>query len=122
MDFNFSKLSATPVAPPIVPRPVAAPTVPASSVVTSNTTGTSAAALSQPASSATSRLVAGMSPAGNIPSGASDQEKVCCSKIFPLTETIFNAYTSLFNTFFLRIVILNKMAYHHSRDSLVYLK
>ncbi|XP_018305982.1 cleavage stimulation factor subunit 2 isoform X2 [Mycetomoellerius zeteki] len=64
-----------PVAPPIVPRPVAAPTVPASSTVTSNTTSSSAAALSQPASSATSRLVAGMSPAGSIPSGASDQEK-----------------------------------------------
>jgi len=77
---TFSKLLATPVAPPIVPRPVAAPTVPASSAVTSNTTGSSAAALSQPASSATSRLVAGMSPAGNIPSGASDQEKVYCSK------------------------------------------
>lgn len=63
-----------PVAPPIVPRPVAAPTVPVPSAVTSNATS-STTALSQSASSATSRLMAGMSPAGNIPSGASDQEK-----------------------------------------------
>ncbi|KAL6255093.1 hypothetical protein P5V15_013426 [Pogonomyrmex californicus] len=74
IDPRITKSNPTPVAPPIVPRPVAAPTVPASSTVTSNTTG-SAAALSQPTSSATTRLVAGMSPAGNIPSGASDQEK-----------------------------------------------
>lgn len=75
IDPRITKSNSTPVAPPIVPRPVAAPTVPASNTVTSNTTGSSATALSQPASSATSRLVAGMSPAGNIPSGASDQEK-----------------------------------------------
>ncbi|XP_018366127.1 PREDICTED: cleavage stimulation factor subunit 2 tau variant isoform X4 [Trachymyrmex cornetzi] len=75
IDPRITKPPPTPVAPPIVPRPVVAPTVPASSTVTSNTTGPSAAALSQPASSATSRLVAGMSPAGSIPSGASDQEK-----------------------------------------------
>ncbi|XP_018394449.1 PREDICTED: cleavage stimulation factor subunit 2 isoform X3 [Cyphomyrmex costatus] len=75
IDPRITKSTPTPVAPPIVPRPVAAPTVPASSTVTSNTTGSSITALSQPASSATSRLVAGMSPAGSIPSGASDQEK-----------------------------------------------
>ncbi|XP_011166402.1 cleavage stimulation factor subunit 2 isoform X3 [Solenopsis invicta] len=75
IDPRITKSNPTPVAPPIVPRPVAAPTVPASSVVTNNTTGSSATVLSQPASSATTRLVAGMSPAGNIPSGASDQEK-----------------------------------------------
>ncbi|KAL0123533.1 hypothetical protein PUN28_005802 [Cardiocondyla obscurior] len=75
IDPRITKSNPTPVAPPIVPRPVAAPTVPASSAVTSNTTGSSAVALSQSASSATSRLMAGMSPAGNIPSGASDQEK-----------------------------------------------
>ncbi|XP_011872814.1 PREDICTED: cleavage stimulation factor subunit 2 isoform X2 [Vollenhovia emeryi] len=76
IDPRITKSNPTPVAPPIVPRPVAAPTVPASgtSGITSNTTSSSAAALSQSASSATTRLV-GMSPAGNIPSGASDQEK-----------------------------------------------
>ncbi|XP_011695872.1 PREDICTED: cleavage stimulation factor subunit 2 isoform X2 [Wasmannia auropunctata] len=75
IDPRITKSNPTPVAPPIVPRPVAAPIVPASSAVTSNTTGGSAAAaLSQPASSATTRLV-GMSSTGNIPSGASDQEK-----------------------------------------------
>ncbi|XP_071647402.1 uncharacterized protein Cstf64 isoform X2 [Temnothorax longispinosus] len=76
IDPRITKSNPTPVAPPIVPRPVAAPTVPVpSSVVISNTTGSSVAALSQSTSSATSRLVAGMSPAGSIPSGASDQEK-----------------------------------------------
>ncbi|XP_072764889.1 uncharacterized protein Cstf64 isoform X2 [Anoplolepis gracilipes] len=73
IDPRITKANPTPVAPPVVPRPVAAPTVPIASPVTGNTTG-STAALSQ-ASSATSRLMAGMSPAGNIPSGASDQEK-----------------------------------------------
>ncbi|KAG7211348.1 hypothetical protein KM043_010642 [Ampulex compressa] len=63
-----------PVAPPVVPRPVAAPTVQPPSVVSTNSAG-SASALATSASSATSRLMAGMSPAGNIPSGASDQEK-----------------------------------------------
>ncbi|XP_029051936.1 cleavage stimulation factor subunit 2 isoform X1 [Osmia bicornis bicornis] len=63
-----------PVAPPVVPRPVAAPTVPPSSVVTPSAPAP-ATALSTSATSATSRLMAGMSPAGNIPSGASDQEK-----------------------------------------------
>ncbi|XP_011346020.1 cleavage stimulation factor subunit 2 isoform X2 [Ooceraea biroi] len=74
IDPRITKATPTPVAPPIVPRPVAAPTVSAPSTVTGSTTG-SAAALSQSASSATSRLMAGMSSAGNIPSGASDQEK-----------------------------------------------
>jgi len=95
---TFSKFLATPVAPPIVPRPVAAPTVPAVSAVTSNTTGSSAAALSQPASSATSRLVAGMSPAGNIPSGASDQEKVYCIKYFHLLSFLL-LYICLFEIY-----------------------
>ncbi|KYN32364.1 Cleavage stimulation factor subunit 2 [Trachymyrmex septentrionalis] len=75
IDPRITKPPPAPVAPPIVPRPVVAPTVPAPSTVTSNTTGSSATTISQPASSATSRLVAGMSPAGSIPSGASDQEK-----------------------------------------------
>ncbi|XP_012217157.1 cleavage stimulation factor subunit 2 isoform X2 [Linepithema humile] len=74
IDPRITKANPVPVAPPIVPRPVAAPTVPVPSAVTSNATS-STAALSQSASSATSRLMAGMSPAGNIPSGASDQEK-----------------------------------------------
>lgn len=89
MNFSFSKLPATPVAPPIVPRPVAAPTVPVPITVASNTTGSSIAALSQSASSATTRLVAGMSPAGNIPSGASDQEKACYSKKFSLMKMVY---------------------------------
>ncbi|KAL2748665.1 cleavage stimulation factor subunit 2 tau variant isoform X1 [Vespula maculifrons] len=63
-----------PVAPPVVPRPVAAPAVPAQTAVSTSVVGP-ATALSTSASSATSRLMAGMSPAGNIPSGASDQEK-----------------------------------------------
>ncbi|XP_032672232.1 cleavage stimulation factor subunit 2 isoform X1 [Odontomachus brunneus] len=74
IDPRITKANPVPVAPPIVPRPVAAPTVPTPSTVTGNTIG-SAVVLSQSASSATSRLMAGMSPAGNIPSGASDQEK-----------------------------------------------
>lgn len=75
IDPRITKSNPAPVAPPIVPRPVTAPIVPVPSVVTSNPISSSVSALSQPASSATSRLVAGMSPAGNIPSGASDQEK-----------------------------------------------
>ncbi|XP_050456172.1 cleavage stimulation factor subunit 2 isoform X1 [Cataglyphis hispanica] len=74
IDPRITKANPTPVVPPVVPRPVAAPTVPIPSPVTGNTT-VSTTALSQSASSATSRLMAGMSPAGNIPSGASDQEK-----------------------------------------------
>ncbi|KAI4477347.1 PREDICTED: cleavage stimulation factor subunit 2 [Polistes canadensis] len=64
-----------PVAPPIVPRPVAAPTVPPPAVVVANNGVPPTTALTTSASSATSRLMAGMSPAGNIPNGASDQEK-----------------------------------------------
>ncbi|XP_015606005.1 cleavage stimulation factor subunit 2 isoform X2 [Cephus cinctus] len=63
-----------PVAPPAVPRPVVAPVVPPVVVPNVTTTGPSLA-LATSSSSATSRLMAGMSPAGNIPSGASDQEK-----------------------------------------------
>lgn len=63
-----------PVASPVVPRPVAAPTVQPSNVVAGTATAP-AATLTTSATSATSRLMAGMSPAGNIPSGASDQEK-----------------------------------------------
>lgn len=73
IDPRITKANPVPVAPPVVPRPVAAPTIPTPSSVTGNATG-STAALSQ-ASSATSRLMAGMSSAGSIPSGASDQEK-----------------------------------------------
>ncbi|XP_011303110.1 cleavage stimulation factor subunit 2 isoform X2 [Fopius arisanus] len=62
-----------PVAPPPVPRPVLAPVAAPTNVNPVNTitpsTGISAS------SSAASRLMAGMSPAGSIPSGASDQEK-----------------------------------------------
>ncbi|XP_015187335.1 PREDICTED: cleavage stimulation factor subunit 2 isoform X2 [Polistes dominula] len=64
-----------PVAPPIVPRPVAAPTVPPPAVVVTNNGVPPTTALTTSASTATSRLMAGMSPAGNIPNGASDQEK-----------------------------------------------
>lgn len=63
----------TPVPPPIVPRPVAAPVQPPSAV--SATSAVPAVSISAATGSATSRLMAGMSPAGNIPSGASDQEK-----------------------------------------------
>ncbi|XP_043528467.1 cleavage stimulation factor subunit 2 isoform X2 [Frieseomelitta varia] len=62
-----------PVAPPVVPRPVAAPAQ--SSNVATASVATSVTALTTSTTSATSRLMAGMSPAGNIPSGASDQEK-----------------------------------------------
>ncbi|KAL6255008.1 hypothetical protein P5V15_013343 [Pogonomyrmex californicus] len=93
IDPRITKSNPTPVAPPIVPRPVAAPTVPASSTVTSNTTG-SAAALSQPTSSATTRLVAGMSPAGNIPSGASDQEKIILQYIY--LRNSFNSFQKVY--------------------------
>lgn len=63
-----------PVTPPVVPRPVAAPAQ--SSNVATASVATSVTALTTSTTSATSRLMAGMSPAGNIPSGASDQEKV----------------------------------------------
>lgn len=65
---------ATPVVPSGVPRPVAAPTVQQPSVTPVNSVG-STSSLASSTTSATSRLMAGMSPAGNIPSGASDQEK-----------------------------------------------
>lgn len=63
-----------PVAPP---RPVVAPTgqPPVNSVnstVQSNNLSTTTASNSN----STNRIMSGMSPAGNIPSGASDQEKV----------------------------------------------
>ncbi|OAD58064.1 Cleavage stimulation factor subunit 2 [Eufriesea mexicana] len=64
-----------PVAPPVVPRPVAAPTGQSSNVAAANAAAP-VTALTTSTTSATSRLMAGMSPAGNIPSGASDQEKV----------------------------------------------
>ncbi|XP_063980418.1 cleavage stimulation factor subunit 2 tau variant-like isoform X2 [Diachasmimorpha longicaudata] len=62
-----------PLAPPAVPRPVVAPVTASPNVNTVNapTSGTGLSA----SSAAASRLMAGMSPAGNIPSGASDQEK-----------------------------------------------
>ncbi|XP_071859266.1 cleavage stimulation factor subunit 2 CstF64 isoform X2 [Bombus fervidus] len=63
-----------PVALPVVPRPVAAPTGQSSNVATVSV-ATPVTALTTSTTSATSRLMAGMSPAGNIPSGASDQEK-----------------------------------------------
>ncbi|XP_060814891.1 cleavage stimulation factor subunit 2 isoform X2 [Bombus pascuorum] len=63
-----------PVALPVVPRPVAAPTGQSSNVATASVV-TPVTALTTSTTSATSRLMAGMSPAGNIPSGASDQEK-----------------------------------------------
>ncbi|XP_033215280.1 cleavage stimulation factor subunit 2 tau variant isoform X2 [Belonocnema kinseyi] len=63
-----------PVAPP---RPVGAPAGPPPSVnsVNSVVPPIPLSTTSNSNSSATSRLMAGMSPAGNIPSGASDQEK-----------------------------------------------
>ncbi|KZC09449.1 PREDICTED: cleavage stimulation factor subunit 2 isoform X2 [Dufourea novaeangliae] len=64
----------TPVAPPVIPRPVAAPTVQSSSVGAANVAAV-ASSLTTATTSATSRLMAGMPSAGNIPSGASDQEK-----------------------------------------------
>lgn len=72
IDPRITKANPVPVAAPVVvpravPAPAAQPATPNSQV----TTGT----LSTSTSSATSRLMAGMSPAGNIPSGASDQEK-----------------------------------------------
>ncbi|XP_012347700.1 cleavage stimulation factor subunit 2 isoform X3 [Apis florea] len=63
-----------PVAPPVVPRPVVAPTGQSSNVATASV-ATPVTSLTTSTTSATSRLMAGMSPAGNIPSGASDQEK-----------------------------------------------
>ncbi|XP_015431141.1 PREDICTED: cleavage stimulation factor subunit 2 isoform X3 [Dufourea novaeangliae] len=69
---NFS--APTPVAPPVIPRPVAAPTVQSSSVGAANVAAV-ASSLTTATTSATSRLMAGMPSAGNIPSGASDQEK-----------------------------------------------
>lgn len=69
-----------PVALPVVPRPVAAPTGPSSNVATASV-ATPVTALTTSTTSATSRLMAGMSPAGNIPSGASDQEKVFKNKL-----------------------------------------
>ncbi|XP_066589616.1 cleavage stimulation factor subunit 2 isoform X2 [Prorops nasuta] len=66
--------SSAPTVPPVVPRPVAAPVVPPLSVIPTNST-IPAVVIPTPASAATSRLMAGMSSAGSIPSGASDQEK-----------------------------------------------
>ncbi|XP_076620782.1 cleavage stimulation factor subunit 2 CstF64 isoform X1 [Colletes latitarsis] len=63
-----------PVAPPVVPRPVAAPIVQPTNVVAASVT-VPVTTLPVSTTSATSRLMAGMSSAGNIPSGASDQEK-----------------------------------------------
>ncbi|CAK9832569.1 Cleavage stimulation factor subunit 2 [Anthophora retusa] len=63
-----------PVAPPVVPRPVAAPTGQSSNVAAASV-AVPATPLTTSTTSATSRLMAGMSSAGNIPSGASDQEK-----------------------------------------------
>lgn len=59
----------------MVPRPVVAPTGQSSNVATASV-ATPVTSLTTSTTSATSRLMAGMSPAGNIPSGASDQEKV----------------------------------------------
>ncbi|XP_015517734.1 cleavage stimulation factor subunit 2 isoform X2 [Neodiprion pinetum] len=56
----------------VAPRPIVATPVPPPT--TSGINPTNPLSLSTP-STATSRLMAGMSPAGNIPSGASDQEK-----------------------------------------------
>ncbi|XP_076172602.1 cleavage stimulation factor subunit 2 CstF64 isoform X2 [Ptiloglossa arizonensis] len=64
-----------PVAPPVVPRPVAAPTVQPTNVVVAANVAAPVTTLPASTTSATSRLMAGMSSAGNIPSGASDQEK-----------------------------------------------
>lgn len=58
-----------PVAPPVVPRPVVAPTGQSSNVATASV-ATPVTSLTTSTTSATSRLMAGMSPAGNIPSGA----------------------------------------------------
>ncbi|XP_026668046.1 cleavage stimulation factor subunit 2 [Ceratina calcarata] len=66
--------SSVPVTPPVVPRPVVAPAGQTSSVAAASAAAP-ATALPTSTTSATSRLMAGMSPAGNIPSGASDQEK-----------------------------------------------
>lgn len=79
--------------------------MPIPSPVTGNTTG-STAALSQSASSATSRLMAGMSPAGNIPSGASDQEKVCYNKVFLLTK-----WLQYFSNFIWKLILSKNRIY-----------
>ncbi|XP_076379201.1 cleavage stimulation factor subunit 2 CstF64 isoform X2 [Megalopta genalis] len=63
-----------PVAPPVVPRPVAAPTVQPTNVGVTNA-AVPVTALTTSTTTATSRLMAGMPSGGNIPSGASDQEK-----------------------------------------------
>ncbi|XP_078032605.1 cleavage stimulation factor subunit 2 CstF64 isoform X2 [Augochlora pura] len=63
-----------PVVPPVVPRPVAAPTVPPTNVGVTNA-AVPVTALTTSTTAATSRLMAGMPSGGNIPSGASDQEK-----------------------------------------------
>ncbi|XP_076287478.1 cleavage stimulation factor subunit 2 CstF64 isoform X1 [Lasioglossum baleicum] len=63
-----------PVAPPVVPRPVAAPAVQPANVGATNA-AVPVTALTTSTATATSRLMAGMPSGGNIPSGASDQEK-----------------------------------------------
>ncbi|XP_034943139.1 cleavage stimulation factor subunit 2 isoform X3 [Chelonus insularis] len=79
IDPRISK-NTTPVAPivppPAVPRPVIASTVPPPVVNNTLTVVPTTPGLVVPPNAATtSRLMAGMSSAGNIPSGASDQEK-----------------------------------------------
>lgn len=101
--FKFSE--PTPVVPPTVPRPVIAPIVPAQNPGVSSTTNPTAGSLAA-ASNSTSRLMAGMSSTGNIPSGASDQEKVhfqsqSTSKLENKTEQCFCIFTSVLCFYFL---------------------
>ncbi|XP_063974332.1 cleavage stimulation factor subunit 2-like isoform X2 [Diachasmimorpha longicaudata] len=67
------------------PRPVVAPAVPPVNINSVSST-TSSPGFSA-SSAAASRLMAGMSPAGNIPSGASDQEKAALiMQVLQLTD------------------------------------
>ncbi|XP_043290180.1 cleavage stimulation factor subunit 2 isoform X2 [Venturia canescens] len=75
VDPRMNKAAAPASVPPVsAPRPVAPPAVPAAAASTGSA-ATTASVLAASNSTATSRLMAGMSPAGSIPSGASDQEK-----------------------------------------------
>lgn len=92
-------LASTPVVPAAVTRPPAVTVPPPSTAINTLSSASAASTLLASNSAATSRLMAGMSPAGNIPSGASDQEKVKSKSI----SLIFNIHdNSMYeNSFFL---------------------
>ncbi|KAK0082448.1 hypothetical protein PV325_010387 [Microctonus aethiopoides] len=76
VDPRINKINpSTPVVPAAVTRPPAVTVPPPSTAINTLSSASAASTLLASNSAATSRLMAGMSPAGNIPSGASDQEK-----------------------------------------------